>query len=74
MGPVAIANFTPTLLKDARVTGSCAMNLVYALVVGFVAASMMTVVYRFEPNRMLARALMAIVYLTGALAILAKMG
>jgi hypothetical protein len=50
------------------------MNLVYALVVGFVAASMMTIVYRFEPNRMLARALMAIVYLTGALAILAKMG
>jgi hypothetical protein len=35
---------------------------------------MITVVYRFEPNRALARALIAIIYLTSALAILAKLG
>jgi hypothetical protein len=44
------------------------------LVVGFVGASMITVVYRFEPNRILARALITIVYLTSALAILDKLG
>jgi hypothetical protein len=50
------------------------MKFLYALVVGFVAASMASVVYRFEPNRVLARALIAIIYLTSALAILAKLG
>jgi hypothetical protein len=50
------------------------MKFFYALVVGFVAASMASVVYRFEPNRVLARALIAIIYLTSALAILAKLG
>jgi hypothetical protein len=50
------------------------MKVLYAMVVGFVAASMITVVYRLEPNRMLARILMAVVYLTGALAILTKLG
>ena len=50
------------------------MKFLYALVVGCVAASMVGVVYRFEPNRVLARALIAIIYLTSALAILAKLG
>jgi hypothetical protein len=50
------------------------MQWLYAFVIGFVAASMITVVYRFEPNRMLAGALIAIVYLTGTLAIWAKIG
>jgi hypothetical protein len=50
------------------------MKVVYALAIGFVAASMITVVYRFEPNRMLARGLIVIIYLTSALAILAKLG
>jgi hypothetical protein len=30
------------------------MNFLYAIVIGFVAASMIIVVYRFEQNRMLA--------------------
>jgi hypothetical protein len=50
------------------------MKFLYTLVIGFVGASMITVVYRFEPNRVLARALIAIVHLTSALAILAKLG
>jgi hypothetical protein len=50
------------------------MKLLYALVVGFAAASMVSVVYRFEPNRVLARALIAVIYLTSAHAILAKLG
>jgi hypothetical protein len=37
------------------------MEWLYALVIGFVTASMVTIVYRFEPNRLLARALIAIV-------------
>jgi hypothetical protein len=51
-----------------------AVKFLYAFVVGFVAVSMIYVVDRFEPNRLLARILTAIVYLTGALAILAKLG
>jgi hypothetical protein len=35
---------------------------------------MVPVVRRFEPNRMLALGLIAIIYLTGVLAILAKLG
>jgi hypothetical protein len=35
---------------------------------------MSSVVYRFEPNRVLARTLITLVYLTSALAILAKLG
>jgi hypothetical protein len=50
------------------------MKFVYAIIIGFVAASMITVVYRFEPNRALARALIALIYITSALAILAKLG
>lgn len=50
-----------------------AMQLVYTLVIGVVAASMISVVYRFEPNRALARVLIAIVCLTGTLAILANL-
>jgi hypothetical protein len=50
------------------------MNFLYAIVIGFVAASMFTVVYRFEPSRVLARALITLIYLTSALAILAKLG
>jgi uncharacterized membrane protein len=50
-----------------------AMQLLYVSVIGFVAASMITVVYRIEPNRMLAGALVAIVFLTGTLSILAKL-
>jgi hypothetical protein len=49
-------------------------QLVYALVIGFVAASLITVVRRFEPNRALARGLIFIIYLTGTLAILARLG
>ena len=30
------------------------MNFAYAIIIGFVAVSMITVVYRFEPNRVLA--------------------
>jgi hypothetical protein len=51
-----------------------AMKFLYTIVVGFVGASMITVVYRFQPNRALARALIALIYLTSALAILAKLG
>jgi hypothetical protein len=50
------------------------MKVVYALAIGFVAANMITVVHRFEPNRMLARGLIVIIYLASALAILAKLG
>jgi hypothetical protein len=50
------------------------MEWLYAFVIGFVAASMIAVVYRFEPNRVLALALIAIVYLVSALAILAQLG
>jgi hypothetical protein len=50
------------------------MKILYAIVIGFVAASMITVVRRFEPNRALARALITVIYLTSALAILAKLG
>ena len=50
------------------------MKFVYAIIIGFVAASMITVVYRFEPNRALARALIALIYITSALAILAILG
>jgi hypothetical protein len=46
------------------------MNFAYAIIIGFVAVSMITVVYRFEPNRVLARILIAVIYLTCALAIL----
>jgi hypothetical protein len=49
------------------------MKFVYAIIIGFVAASMITVVYRFEPNRALARALIALIYITSALAILGKL-
>jgi hypothetical protein len=35
---------------------------------------MITVVYRFEPNRALASALIALIYITSALAILPKLG
>jgi hypothetical protein len=50
------------------------MRILYAIVIGFVAASMITVVYRLEPNRVLARTLIALIYLTSAMAILAKLG
>jgi hypothetical protein len=50
------------------------MKIVHAIVIGFVAASMISVVYRFEPNRALARILIVVVYLAGGLAILAKLG
>jgi hypothetical protein len=50
------------------------MRILYAIVIGLAAASMITVVRRFEPNRMLARALITVIYLTSALAILAKLG
>jgi hypothetical protein len=38
------------------------MQWLYAMVIGLVASSMAIVVYRFEPNRALASALVAIVY------------
>ena len=50
------------------------MNFLYAIVIGLVGAGMITAVHRFEPNRGLARALITLVYLTSALAILAKLG
>jgi hypothetical protein len=50
------------------------MQWLYVFVIGLVVASMVTVVRRFEPNRMLALGLIAIIYLTGVLAILAKLG
>ena len=50
------------------------VKFLYAFVVGFVAVSMIYIVDRFEPNRLLARTLTAIVYLANALAILAKLG
>jgi hypothetical protein len=50
------------------------MTVLYAMIIGFVGAGMITVVYRFEPNRVLARGLIAIIYLTSTLAILAKLG
>jgi hypothetical protein len=50
------------------------VKFLYAFVVGFVAVSMIYIVDRFEPNRLLARTLTAIVYLAGALVILAKLG
>jgi hypothetical protein len=48
------------------------MQWLYALVISFVAASLVTAVYHFEPNRVLARGLIVIIYLTGTLAIWAK--
>jgi hypothetical protein len=50
------------------------VKFLYAFVVGFVVVSMIYIVDRFEPNRLLARTLTAIVYLANALAILAKLG
>ena len=50
------------------------MKFLYVFVIGFVAVSMLYIVHRFEPNRLLARILTVIIYLTGALAILAKLG
>jgi len=50
------------------------VKILYAVVVGFVATSMVIIVDRYETNRILARILTAIVYLTGTLAILAKLG
>jgi hypothetical protein len=61
-------------LQTTRGASSRSMQILYAIVVGFVAASMSSAVYRFEPNRVLARTLIALVYLTSALAILAKLG
>jgi len=49
------------------------MKFLDGLIVGFVAVSMICVVQRFEPNRLLARVLIAGVYLAGALAIVAKL-
>ena len=43
------------------------------LVIAFVAGSMISAVRRFEPKRMLARALITLIYLTSAFAILAKL-
>ena len=43
------------------------------LVIGFVAGSMISAVRRFEPKRMLARALITLIYLTSTFAILAKL-
>jgi hypothetical protein len=48
------------------------MQWLYGIVIGFVAASMVTVVHRLEPNRILAGVLIAVLYLTGTLAIWAK--
>ena len=48
------------------------MRWLYAIVIGFVAASLVTVVYRFEPNRLMARGLIFMIYLTGTLALWAK--
>jgi hypothetical protein len=50
------------------------MKILYAIIIGFVAASMSSAVYRFEPNLAPARTLITLVYLTSALAILAKLG
>jgi hypothetical protein len=48
------------------------MQWLYGIVIAFVASSLVTIVYRFEPNRLLAGALIAMLYLTGTLAICAK--
>jgi membrane protease YdiL (CAAX protease family) len=48
------------------------MQWLYGIVIGFVAASLVTTVYHFEPNRVLARGLIFMIYLTGTLAIWAK--
>jgi hypothetical protein len=48
------------------------MRWLYAIVIGFVAAGLVTVVYRFEPNRLMARGLIFMIYLTGTLALWAK--
>ena len=54
-------------------TADGAVKFLYTFGIGFVASSMISVVYRFEPNRALARVLIAIVCLTGTLAILANL-
>jgi hypothetical protein len=59
-------------MAPAMPTVRGAVKFTYASLIGFVAASMIHVVDRFDPNRLLARILTAIVYLTGASAILAK--
>ena len=51
-----------------------AVKYLYAGVIGFVGVSMLYLVDQFEPNRVLARILTALIYLTGALAIVAKLG
>ena len=65
---------TESLLHCWDCQWGAVVKFLYAFVVGFVAVSMIYIVDRFEPNRLLARTLTAIVYLTGALAILAKLG
>ena len=48
------------------------MTVFYVLLISFVAASMVTAIRRFEPNRTLAFFLSILVFLTAALAILDK--
>jgi hypothetical protein len=49
------------------------VNLVYGFGFVFVAATLLTIVWRYEPNPFIAGFLMAMIYLTGILAVLSKL-
>jgi hypothetical protein len=50
------------------------VNFVYGFGVAFVAAALLTIVWRYEPNPFIAGFLTAMIYLTGILAVLSKLG
>jgi hypothetical protein len=47
--------------------------MVYGFSVAFVAAALLTIVGRYEPNPFIAGFLMAMIYLNGILAVLSKL-
>jgi hypothetical protein len=49
------------------------VNVIIAAIIGFIGAGLLTAVQRHEPNPLVARILIISVYLTSALAILARL-
>jgi hypothetical protein len=50
------------------------VTFVYVLSIAFVVAALLAAVWRYEPNAFISGFLTAIIYLTGLLAILSKLG
>ena len=49
------------------------MNLFYGFGIAFVAAALLTIVWRYETNPFIAGFLMAVIYFNGILAVLSKL-